>query len=153
MLPGKSSLDGNQTKESSNEAKNVVTSREGAAEIFSASLQQNLNFLPQYNFLMVTPAASDRQTISPLAPMAQPTISVAPSDVNRTRSGIVIRLATRLIKVLAATLTNNGESLEDFLLNEQHALLLFAFAASANPDSSTMHLHEVMRQISLSKQQ
>jgi hypothetical protein len=65
------------------------------------------------------------QTISPMAPIAQPTISVALSDVTQARSGRVIWLATRLIKVLDATLTNNGESLEDFLLNEQHPLLIF----------------------------
>jgi hypothetical protein len=135
------SRDGDRTKESSDETK-VVTGQEGATEIFSASPQQNSNFSPQYDVSTTTPAASDTPTISLTAPTAQPTISVAPSDVTRTRSGRVVRPATRLIEVLDATLTD-GESPEDFLLEEQHPLL-FAFAASADPD--TMYLHEAMRQ-------
>jgi histone deacetylase 1/2 len=134
-------LDRGRTEATSNETK-VVTRQEGTTEIFSAPPQANSNFSPQYDFSTTTSDASITPTISPAAPTTQPTISAAPSDVTRTRSGRVIRPTTRLIEVLDATLTD-GESPGDFLLDEQHPLL-FAFAASADPD--TMYLHEAMRQ-------
>jgi hypothetical protein len=58
-----------------------------------------------------------------------------------TRSGRTIRPVTRLIEVMDATLTAGDEN--DFESNTEHPLL-FAFAASADPD--TMYLHEAMRQ-------
>jgi histone deacetylase 1/2 len=60
---------------------------------------------------------------------------------NTTRSGRTIRQPTRLIEVMDATLT--AEDSSDFDVNAEHPLL-FAFAASADPD--TMYLHEAMRQ-------
>jgi histone deacetylase 1/2 len=67
------------------------------------------------------------------APAATPTSS--------TRSGRIVRPVTRLIEVMDATLTAGDEN--DFDSNSEHPLL-FAFAASADPD--TMYLHEAMRQ-------
>jgi hypothetical protein len=69
--------------------------------------------------------------------------ATAPTTANpsTTRSGRTIRQPTRLIEVMDATLT--AEDNIDFDVNAEHPLL-FAFAASADPD--TMYLHEAMRQ-------
>jgi hypothetical protein len=58
-----------------------------------------------------------------------------------TRSGRIIQ-PTWLIKVLDMTLTD-GENGDEFYIEDKDPLL-FAFAASADPD--TMYLHEAMRQ-------
>jgi hypothetical protein len=58
-----------------------------------------------------------------------------------TSSGHTILQPTRLIEVMDATLT--AEDSSDFDVDVEHPLL-FAFAASADPD--TMYLHEAVRQ-------
>jgi hypothetical protein len=70
-----------------------------------------------------------------------PNTSISVPTTSSTRSGRLIRPVTRLIEVMDATLTAGDEN--DFDTNAEHPLL-FAFSASADPD--TMYLHEAMRQ-------
>jgi hypothetical protein len=67
--------------------------------------------------------------------------SIPVPTTSSTRSGRLIRPVTRLIEVMDATLTAGDEN--DFDTNAEHPLL-FAFSASADPD--TMYLHEAMKQ-------
>jgi histone deacetylase 1/2 len=119
--------------------------REAVTEIFSASPQPSTTQTTMNSIAGSAPLPiNDQIAISPetTGPPVPTTTAAVPTDGIVTRSGRVSRPTTRLIEVLDATLTD-GEDHDEFCTEEKHPLL-FAFAASADPD--TMYLHEAMRQ-------
>jgi hypothetical protein len=125
-------------------AREIFFKPEAVMEIFSAPPQPSMTQNPT----SLTPCSTSDPTLDQIAissettgPPVQTTTPVVPTDGMMTRSGRIIQ-PTWLIKVLDVTLTD-GENGDEFYIEDKDPLL-FAFAASADPD--TMYLHEAMRQ-------